>query len=421
MWRRFGSAGGAAGRCNVDEVGKDERGLLLLQTSALEFDLPEGRIATKPAEPRDAARLMVVSRSDPSILEHAHIRDLPRFLRPSDLLVLNTTRVLPARIEGRRVDSGGRVQGLYLGNAATHEAADRRPKVDPGERVWIAMLQGRHLHPNVRVRLSGPGEASGEGAGDSGIEITLLQRDPDEHAAWRIRVTGAPEDQTDAQVLERCGLTPLPPYILKARKHANESVDDRYDRQRYQTVYADPSTTYQGEASVAAPTAGMHLTPALLETLARQGVNRAEVTLHVGSGTFKPVETEFVEQHKMHTERCAMSAAARERILSTRRDGGRVICVGTTSARTVETFAKAAREGQRLDEWIATNLLITPGYPWTWTDGLLTNFHLPRSTLLAMVGSLLVGGVDRLKEIYAVAIEREYRFYSYGDAMLILP
>jgi S-adenosylmethionine:tRNA ribosyltransferase-isomerase len=191
----------------------------------------------------------------------------------------------------------------------------------------------------------------------------------------------------------------------------------------------------EGEgASVAAPTAGLHFTAGLLGALREQGVERAEVTLHVGTGTFRTVETEFVEQHRMHTERCSMDAGVVGEVLKRKAEGGRVICVGTTSARTVESYARewakdreqGAAQGGVLPGMLATDILITPGYSWRWTDGLMTNFHLPKSTLMAMVGSLLEdgqagGGIDRLKRLYAVAIERGYRFYSYGDAMLILP
>jgi S-adenosylmethionine:tRNA ribosyltransferase-isomerase len=174
---------------------------------------------------------------------------------------------------------------------------------------------------------------------------------------------------------------------------------------------------------VAAPTAGLHFTPGLLQSLTDLGVAKTQVTLHVGTGTFRSVETEFVEQHPMHHEWCRMSPEAIAEVKQTRAGGGRVIAVGTTATRTIESVARGLREGRVVDGWLSTNILITPGYAWEWTDGLFTNFHLPCSTLMAMVGAFLEpsGGVERLKELYAIAIERRYRFYSFGDAMLVLP
>ena len=476
----------------------------MLRTSDLEYDLPEGAIATAPAEPRDSAKLMVLWRHDPSRVEHTTIADLPRFLNPGDLLVVNSTRVLRARLIGNRIDSGGKVQGLYLGNANTHggkpEITTPAHAQSVHHRRWVVMLQGRHLHPGVRVLLhpSNP-DAKPDAIADTSanphltkhnpqqVILTLHHRDLHEHAAWIVGVEVAPGFAHDADfgplgdalILERIGWTPLPPYIVKARKHRGETAIEEYDRARYQTVYAatsdsispasaqnqsrTPTNSQPGQiagdiGSVAAPTAGLHLTPQVLEALAAKGVDRTEVVLHVGSGTFKPVEAEFVQQHQMHTEWCALGQDTRQRIqrahegscantstnvntLSSRAIG-RVICVGTTSARTVESFAQAyefaanakanahASETPPVSSWLATDILIAPGYRWRWTDGLLTNFHLPRSTLLAMVGSLLdqpdatpdsTLGIQRLKTAYADAIARGYRFFSYGDAMLILP
>jgi S-adenosylmethionine:tRNA ribosyltransferase-isomerase len=190
-------------------------------------------------------------------------------------------------------------------------------------------------------------------------------------------------------------------------------VPDAIDRERYQTVYAHE------RGSVAAPTAGLHLTPRVLTELDAMGIERAAVVLHVGVGTFKPVETEFVEEHPIHSEWCSMSPGTKHAIRAAKRDGRRVICVGTTAARTVESFAALDGAGDDAPSTLDTRLLITPGYRWLWTDGLLTNFHLPRSTLLAMCGAMLDGGVERLKGLYAEALGSGYRFFSYGDAMLI--
>jgi S-adenosylmethionine:tRNA ribosyltransferase-isomerase len=215
-------------------------------------------------------------------------------------------------------------------------------------------------------------------------------------------------------LLEHAGLTPLPPYILSARRSQGLEIDDEADRASYQTVVADPERT----GSVAAPTAGLHFTPRLLEALAGRGVERAAVELQVGAGTFKPVETETLEAHPMHAEACAMDERALRQVFER---AARVVAVGSTSARTIESYASILERGERPPERLETDLLIAPGYTWKRVDALMTNFHLPRSTLLAMVSALFPEGMDRLRGIYAEAIERRYRFYSYGDAMLVLP
>lgn len=361
----------------------------MLRTSDLEYELPEASIATTPAEPRDAARLMVVPR-DGGPTVHTHIRDLSSYLRPNDLLVLNVTRVVPARFVGVRADTGGKAEGLYLRDDAEG---------------WAVLLRARRLKENVRITLRSPSGA------DAAAALVLLTRIEGEPGAWRVRVEGRP-GESPRDVLHRVGLTPLPPYILRAREHANLSISDEADRARYQTVFAGSDAR-----SVAAPTAGLHLTPELLAALRARGVRTAEVILHVGTGTFKPVETEFVEQHPMHEEWCYMSEHAAAAVGEAKAAGARVIAVGTTAARTLETFAARAF-GAAPGQWAATRLLITPGYEWKWTDALLTNFHLPRSTLMAMVASKL-GGAERLRTLYAEALCEGYRFYSYGDAMLV--
>lgn len=379
----------------------------MLRTSDLEYDLPADRIATVPAQPRDSARLMVVGRGDGQIRAHARVRDLPGFLDSGDLLVLNTTRVIPARFDGVRVDSGGKAQGLYLAPM-------------PGEpRRWTIYLKARRQSPGVEIDVTHEGHPTG-------VRLSLEQRSTDEPGAWVARVAGVGADESDEQVLGRIGLTPLPPYLLQARKAGGVVVPDEADRARYQTVFAQ-----EAGASVAAPTAGLHLTPELLESLGRKGIARADVSLTVGSGTFKPVEAEYVESHPIHAEWCAMPEATRRLIESTRggegRGGvprGRVVCVGTTAVRTVETFAALHATENPAPASVDTRLLITPGYAWRWTDAMLTNFHLPRSSLMAMVGAFLGGegeGVERLKALYASAVGEGYRFYSYGDAMLIVP
>jgi len=291
------------------------------------------------------------------------------------------------------------MEGLFLGEEA-------------GAR-WRVYIKARHTREGAEFELS---KAAG---GSSAIRLRVAGRSESEPGAWVVEVSGA-EGRSARECLEEVGLPPLPPYILAARKHAGLAEDDPTDRQRYQTVFADR----ERPGSVAAPTAGLHFTPELLELLESRGVKTAAVTLSVGSGTFKPVETEFVEQHPMHAEWCSMSDATIEAVHRTRSGGGRVIAVGTTAARTLEAYAAemaGEMDGKPRPEWLQTRLLITPGYQFRWVDGLLTNYHLPRSTLMALVASLLPGdGVGRLKQLYARALAEQYRFYSYGDAMLIV-
>lgn len=366
-----------------------------MRTADLDYDLPPGRIALTPAERRDDARLMVVSRSDDSVLEHRRVADLPELLRRGDLLVLNQSKVVPARLEGVRADTGGRVEGLVLGREGVSEDGER----------WTVMLRAKRLRPGIEITLH-------DEHGAMGASLTLIEKDAGEAGAWRVRVGKL---VGPGRALDAVGRTPLPPYILKSRRDAGVELPDRVDRERYQTVFASAGS----EGSVAAPTAGLHFTAELFERLAARGVERASVVLHVGTGTFRPVETATVEEHPMHGEWCELPQAAGRAVLGARHAGGRVIAVGTTSARTLESFASmdVAPGGERLE----TRLLVTPGYRWRWVDGMLTNFHLPRSTLLAMVAALFPGGVERVKALYRAAIAEEYRFYSYGDAMLVLP
>jgi len=384
----------------------------VLRTADLDYDLPEDRIATRPSEPRDAARLMVGGREEGGRVEDRVVRELPGLLRRGDLLVFNTTRVLPARFVGRRAGSGGKIDGLYL----NEEGAGNGQQATGGLR-WNAFIKGRHTREGAEI------EVFDRAGRPSGVRMRVERRSGEEPGAWVVEVTGS---GSTAEVLERVGLTPLPPYILAARKRTHQGETgitgkqrgtDEEDRERYQTVYA------REPGSVAAPTAGLHFTPELLERLAAEGIGRADVVLHVGSGTFKPVETEFVEQHPIHAEWCSMPAPAAAAIRQARERGGRVIAVGTTAARTVEAYAAAMEDGANTGPpgGIRTRLMITPGYRWRWVDGLLTNFHLPRSTLMALVASLLAGdGVARLKSLYSRGVERGYRFYSFGDAMLVM-
>jgi S-adenosylmethionine:tRNA ribosyltransferase-isomerase len=380
----------------------------VLRTSDLEYDLPPDRIATVAASPRDSARLLVTERAG-TRLEDLHVRDLPDVLRAGDLLVFNATRVLPARLIGRREGTGGKIEGLFLASV-------------PGG-GWVCLLKAGSLRSGIEVRLDGPDGSP------SNILLVLRERSTEEGGAWIVDVRGG--SGSVVADLQAVGRTPLPPYIIKARQGGGIAVDDREDRGRYQTVFAGHAERNDGASmageqggvvgSVAAPTAGLHFTPELLARLKDRGVERAEVVLHVGTGTFRPVEAEFVEEHTMHEEWCSVPGATCEAIRRARAEQRRVIAVGTTSARAIESYGQREAAGEALPASLATRILITPGYRWRWCTGMMTNFHLPRSTLLAMVGSMYEGGVGRAIEVYQHALARGYRFYSYGDSMLILP
>lgn len=389
----------------------------MLRTDALDYHLPPDCIATHPAEPRDSARLLVVRRDEPGCVEHARVRDLPSFLARGDRIVVNTTRVLPARFLGVREDTGGKVEGLYL-----HDA--------PGDsRAWVAMIKSRRHRADAPVRLHTP-------HGPSPYMLRMRAPVDDPPGAWIVSVhsdDGSHPHDAPA-VLAAVGRTPLPPYILHARREGGDAGDETADRAQYQTVYAEA----EAGSSVAAPTAGLHFTPGLLAELREHGIPRSDVQLHVGAGTFKPVETECIEQHPIHAEWCTMSAETIAEIALTRAHGGRVVAVGTTSVRTIESYAAALRpepsDGAQPPppDHLLTRLMLTPGQPFTWTDALLTNFHLPRSTLMALVAAMLQApdeppapdgtpvGVTRLLAVYREAIEHRYRFYSFGDAMLVI-
>ena len=363
-----------------------------LVTDALEYELPPELIATRPAEPRDSARLLVCSRSHDRI-EHACVRDLPGYLDAGDAMVFNTSAVAPARFRGRRADTGGRIEGLFV-----------EPAGDDG---WIVMLASNgRLRTGHRIELLD----RHENVTAHGLELVETRTD-----GWRVLVHGP---GPVASVLDEVGLTPLPPYIRRARD--GREFDDDLDRGWYQTVYADLAK----RRSVAAPTAGLHFTDDLLVRLDEAGVRRIDVTLHVGPGTFRPITAPTLAGHVMHAEHYEVSPAS----IAALRDvgdagarGRRIVAVGTTSARTLESLPDPLPSPESLDGPIVgcTDLLIAPPYRPRRFDGLLTNFHLPRSTLLALVASLI--GLDRLMVVYAEAVRRQYRFYSYGDAMLIMP
>lgn len=346
----------------------------VLETQLFDYDLPPDLIAQHPAERRDASRLLVVSREDDQLVD-AHFTDLPRWLRPGDCLVVNDTRVLPARFYGHR-GTGGRIEGLFLdadADGAWHVLLKPSGRLKVGE--WITL------------------------DGVPSVEAELLARN--QHGRWEIRLA---DDAPTAELLSRIGHAPLPPYI---RRDGPEDSADSRDRRRYQTVYA------ADDGAVAAPTAGMHFTDELLGQIKAAGVYIATVTLHVGVGTFRPISTDAIEDHAMHREFIRVSQATVDAIRTARAGGGRCIAVGTTSVRSLETAAAA---GGAYEGW--TDLYIRPGHGFGWIDGLITNFHLPKSSLLVLISAL--AGLDRIRRAYEHAIEHRYRFYSYGDAMLIL-
>lgn len=336
-----------------------------------DYGLPAELIAQEPPPERDQARLLVARRADTS-LAHRKIADLPDLLEPGDLLVVNNTRVVPARLLGRRERTGGKWEGLFL-----RELPDGSWELLCQTRGWLQEGETIQIEP-------GP------------LQLELIGRS-EGHWLVRPRPVGSA-----VELLQRFGQVPLPPYIRKGREQAG-------DRERYQTVYA------AAPGAVAAPTAGLHFTPALLERLAQRGVETAFVTLHVGLGTFQPVQVADYRQHPMHAEWGELPPATVEAIDACRARGRRVVAVGTTTVRVLETVAATGA----LRPWSGeTRLYIHPPYEFKVIDALLTNFHLPRSTLLLLVGAL--AGSDFLRRAYNTAIEQRYRFYSYGDAMLIV-
>jgi S-adenosylmethionine:tRNA ribosyltransferase-isomerase len=347
-----------------------------MRLADFDFALPRDLIADRPAEPRDSARLLVL----PAVGEIAdrHIADLPQLLRPGDLLVFNDTKVIPARLVGRR--------GL-----ATVEVTLAR---DLGGGAWRAYAKGaRRLRPGDRI----------EFAADLAAE--MVEKCPEGEVILRFDREGG----AFREALARYGAMPLPPYIKRQR--GGDAGGDPPDRTDYQTIFA------RAEGAVAAPTAGLHFTPALLDALAARGVEWVTVTLHVGPGTFVPVKAEDPREHRMHAEWGLVSAEAADRVNVVRARGGRIVAVGTTSLRLLESAA--AESGEMREFSGETRLFILPGYRFRAIDLLLTNFHLPRSTLLMLAAAL--AGLDRIKSAYVHAIAERYRFFSYGDACLIEP
>lgn len=366
-----------------------------MKTDALDYDLPDDRIATTPAEPRDSARLLLVRRGT-GVIEHRRVADLPRLgvVQPGDLMLVNQTRVLPAYLECQRTATGGKVSGLYVGS-------DTRGR-------WQVMLESRGTLK--------PGETIALGDSDNIANTDTLELiEPLGGGQWLAQLQA---DADTPSVLERVGRTPLPPYIRKQRRKLGLDDLNDDDLQRYNTVYAGLA------GSVAAPTAGLHFTDRLLDELSTMGVGRAAVDLHVGPGTFAPVRSDTLEEHAMHEEWFSVPRHTLDAIRDTRAAGGRLFVVGTTTVRALESLPADAMEPDAHPEGVTatTDLFIHPDAHFTFrfTDRLMTNFHLPKSTLLALVASLPGVGLGRLMDAYRQAVDERYRFYSYGDAMIVV-
>lgn len=340
-----------------------------MKTSDFYYDLPPELIAQTPLEKRDESRLLCLDKATGE-WSHHHFYELPDFLRPGDCLILNNSRVLPARLLGRRLPGGGACEVLLL--------------QDKGDKVWECLVRpGKHLREGARVSF-----------GDGELTAEIAEVLPDGNRLVRFDYNGI-----FLEVLERLGKMPLPPYIK----------EELQDQKRYQTVYSKVN------GSAAAPTAGLHFTPELLERIAAKGVGVGYVTLHVGLGTFRPVKEDEIEQHDMHSEYCTIPQETADLINRTKANGGRVICVGTTSCRTIESWAGEDGTMTATGGW--TNIYIYPGYRFKVMDALVTNFHLPESTLIMLVSAL--AGREHVLAAYEEAVRERYRFFSFGDAMFI--
>ena len=340
-----------------------------MKTSDFYYDLPQELIAQTPIAQRDASRLMVVDR-ETGKWEHHHFYDILEELTPKDCLILNDSRVLPARLLGQRLPGGGACEVLLL--------------IDRGERVWECLVRpGRKMKTGAKLSF-GNGELTAEVVGEVEGGNRLVRFD---------------YEGIFLEVLERLGKMPLPPYIK----------EELQDQERYQTVYS------RNLGSAAAPTAGLHFTKELLQKIADKGVGVGYVTLHVGLGTFRPVKEDAVEDHEMHSEYCVIPQETADLINRTKAGGGRCICVGTTSCRTLESWAAEDGHMEAKAGW--TNIYIYPGYRFKVMDGLITNFHLPESTLIMLVSAF--AGREKVLAAYEEAVRERYRFFSFGDAMFI--
>ena len=343
--------------------------MIPIKTSDFYYDLPPELIAQTPLQQRDSSRLLTLHK-ETGETEHHHFYELPKYLRPGDCLVLNNSRVLPARLIGKREPGGGACEVMLL--------------IDRGDKVWECLVRpGKKLRPGTRLSF---------GDGKLTAEVTEVLEGGN-------RLVRFEYEGIFLEILEQLGKMPLPPYI-KA---------ELQDSERYQTVYS------KEVGSAAAPTAGLHFTKELLEEIRAMGVKVCYVTLHVGLGTFRPVKVEDVNNHEMHSEYCMISAETAETINRTKQEGGRVICVGTTSCRTIESWA--AEDGTLKETAGWTNIFIYPGYKFKVLDCLVSNFHLPESTLIMLISAL--AGRDHVLAAYEEAVKERYRFFSFGDAMFI--
>ncbi len=349
-----------------------------MNISDFDFDLPEDLIALRPVKPRAASKLLVAQGTQ---IEDRNFYDLAEYLRPGDRLVLNNTKVIPARINGKRrriSDQGETFASVEITLISCNTKGD-----------WLSLAKPvRRLKVGEEIQFM------------EGLTAEVLSKSSD-GVGLRFNIQGSDFDA----LIARIGTMPLPPYIAAKRPA------DALDNTDYQTVFA------KNLGAVAAPTASLHFDKGLLDKLRAKGITFSEVTLHVGAGTFLPVKTDDISAHKMHSEWGCVSAKAASEILETRKTGGRVIPVGTTALRLIET---AARETGEIQAWVGdTDIFIKPGFTFHVSDGLITNFHLPKSTLLMLVSALI--GLDRTREIYEYAIKQKYRFFSYGDGSLLLP
>ncbi len=346
-----------------------------MKVDLFDFDLPQESIALRPARPRDSARMLVVPGGE--TMRDQIVRDLPQCLRAGDVLVFNDTRVIPAQLDGRRVSATGEAK---IG-ATLHKRIDLRR--------WQAFIRNaKRLRKGDTIEFGG--------------EVTAIAEQRHDDGSFTLAFDG---DQPVEVLLERAGRMPLPPYI------AGKRPTDEQDKQDYQTIFA------KEDGAVAAPTAALHFTPELLAALDEAGIIRETLTLHVGAGTFLPVKADDTDDHQMHAEWGRIEPEVADRLNAARAAGGRIISVGTTSLRLLES---AAREDGVIEPFADdTSIFITPGYRFRAIDGLMTNFHLPKSTLFMLVSALM--GTDRMQQAYAHAIEHNYRFYSYGDSSLLLP
>lgn len=341
-----------------------------MKTHDFYYDLPKERIAQTPVEPRDHSRLLVMDRFTGE-MEHRHFYDIVDYLRPGDLLVINDSRVLPARLYGYKEDTGAHMELLLL---------EQKENM-----VWECLAKpGKKAKPGVKL-IFGDGLLVGE--------VVEVKEDGNRMVKFTC-------DGNFYSVLDQIGQMPLPPYITEKLQ----------DKERYQTVYSKEL------GSAAAPTAGLHFTPELMDKIRAMGVDFASVTLHVGLGTFRPVKAEEVAEHKMHSEHCLLPKETAEKILKTKANGGRVIAVGTTSCRTLESVATFTGQIQPWEGY--TDIFIYPGYEFKVLDGLITNFHLPESTLIMLVSAF--AGREHILHAYEEAVKLEYRFFSFGDACLFL-